>query len=72
MSGLGDLTLHIEVKDRFRRTGSEFRDATPRSLPSSSRTIAQQALTNEVDTSAVTVGGPVALEVLQELGPVRI
>ena len=65
-------SLNVEVKHRFRAAGALLRQAPPARIASASGAIAHHALADEIDIGVVVVGRPMALEIVEEGGPVGL
>ena len=58
------------MEDRFGRTGACFCQPSPSQITGTRTAIASYAVPNKIYVRVVLVGGPVALEVIEEFDPV--
>jgi hypothetical protein len=73
-SGMGRLryrSLHVEMKNGFRAAGAFLGQPAPARLAVARRSVAVDAVADEVDIGVIVVGRPVALEIVEERGPIR-
>lgn len=71
MCGLRNRPLHIEVKDRLGRPGSDLRQPPPAGISGSGITVTDGAVTHGINGDVIPVGWPVALEIVEEGFPFK-
>ena len=71
VSGLGHRPLHVEMKNRFGTAGPFLGQPPPAGAACARAAVSHHAVANEIDVD-VLVGRPMALEIVEEGGPVRL
>ena len=72
MRRLGHRALDVEMEHRLGRARTLFGHPAPAGVAGARCAVASQAVAHEIDIGVLGIRGPVALKVLQELGPVRL
>ena len=60
------------MKDRFRSARALLSQPPPAGTAGARRPVAHETIADEIDIGVVIVGRPVALEIVEERGPVRL
>ncbi|MFZ0459404.1 MAG: hypothetical protein WAM17_13355, partial [Rhodoplanes sp.] len=71
MGGFRHRSLHIELENGLRATGTLLGQPPPAGMAHARRAVATQAVANEIDVD-ILVGRPMALEIVEEGGPVGL
>ena len=70
MGGFRDRPLHIEMENGFSATGAFLGQPPPASIAHARRAIARRALADKINVGVILVGRPMALEIVEEGGPI--
>ena len=72
MGGFRHRSLHVEMKHGLGAAGTLLGEPPPAGVAHARRAVSRHALAHEIDIGVIAIGRPMALEVVEEGGPIRL